>query len=70
MAYGPPVGIPSLEAVLRRIQIPVYAIGGISPENLNPLRSLPLAGVAMISAFVQAVSVAELVQDVHRKSWS
>ena len=68
--YGPPVGISKLEAVLRRVQIPVYAIGGISPENLDSLRPLPLPGVAMIAAFVRAASVAELVRDVHRKHWS
>lgn len=63
-AFGEPLGIPRLESILRRIRIPVYAIGGITPERLQPLRGLPLTGVAMISAFVRARSVKELVQRV------
>lgn len=69
-AFGPPVGVPKLEAVVRKARIPVYAIGGIRLENLDVLRPLPLAGVAMVSAFVRAVSVAELVREVQRPSWS
>ncbi len=69
-AFGEPLGLPRLESILRRIQIPVYAIGGITPERLPPLRGLPLTGVAMISAFVRARSVKELVQRVRGEGWS
>jgi thiamine-phosphate pyrophosphorylase len=64
-ALPSPPGIPKLEAVLRRVRIPVYAAGGIGPENLEKLRGLPLAGAAMTSAFVRAVSVPDLIRQVH-----
>lgn len=64
--YGPPVGIPRLEAVLDKVRIPVYAIGGITPARLDALRGLPLTGVAMVSAFVRAVSVEDLIREIHR----
>ncbi len=57
--------IPKLEAVLRRVRLPVYAAGGIGPENLERLRGLPLAGAAMTSAFVRAASVPDLIRQVH-----
>ena len=69
-AFGEPLGVPKLEAVLRRIKIPAYAIGGVTPERLAILRDLPLTGVAMISAFVRAPSVADLVHQVHQRRWS
>jgi thiamine-phosphate pyrophosphorylase len=69
LAWGPPVGVPRLEAVLKQVAIPVYAVGGISPRNLALLRGLPLAGVAMISAFVRSASAAELIRQVHGESW-
>lgn len=69
-AFGEPLGVVRLESILRRVRIPVYAIGGITPERLEPLRRLPLTGVAMISAFVRAPSVGELVRRVHGAAWS
>ena len=66
---SPPAGIPKLEAVLRRIRIPVYAAGGIGPENLERFRGLPLAGVAMTSAFLRTPSLPDLVRQVHSISW-
>ena len=69
-AFGEPLGVSRLESILRRIRIPVYAIGGITPERLEPLRGLPLTGVAMVSAFVRARSVGELVRRVRGASWS
>ena len=65
----PPAGMPKLEAVLRRIRIPVYAAGGIGPENLERFRGLPLAGVAMTSAFLRTPSLPDLVRQVHSISW-
>jgi thiamine-phosphate pyrophosphorylase len=68
-AFGEPLGVPKLETILRRIKIPAYAIGGVTPERLAILRGLPLTGVAMISGFVRAPSVQELVQQIHGSRW-
>jgi len=65
IASGSPLGVPKLEAVLRRVRVPVYAAGGIGPENLERLRGLPLAGAAMASAFVRAASVPDLIRQIH-----
>ena len=64
-SIGLPLGVAKLEAVLRRVRVPVYAAGGIGPENLEKLRGLPLAGAAMASAFVRAASVPDLIRQVH-----
>jgi thiamine-phosphate pyrophosphorylase len=69
MAWGEPVGVAKLEAVLHTVRVPVYAVGGISLDNLERLRGLPLAGVAMISAFVRTPSVGELIRRVHETPW-
>ena len=68
-AFGEPLGIPKLETILQRVRIPVYAIGGVTPERLEILRQLPLTGAAMVSAFVRAASVSELVRQVHGSKW-
>lgn len=65
----PLAGIPGLESLLRRIRIPVYAAGGIGPENLERLRGLPLAGVAMTSAFLRTPSLPDLVRQVRSIPW-
>jgi thiamine-phosphate pyrophosphorylase len=69
-AFGEPLGVPRLESIVRHVKIPVYAIGGITPERLEALRLLPLTGVAMISAFVRARSVEELVRRVRGTAWA
>lgn len=66
---GEPLGIQRLEAILASITVPAYAIGGITPERLPALRRLPLTGVAMISAFVRAPSVADLVRQIQQRGW-
>lgn len=68
-AFGEPLGIAKLESILRRVKIPAYAIGGITSQHLSQLRSLPLTGVAMISAFVRAPSIEELIGQVHGRKW-
>ena len=60
-----PLGRSGLESMLRRIRVPVYAIGGITLDRLDSLRGLPLTGVAMISEFVRTPSVEGLIRRVH-----
>lgn len=52
--YGPPLGLGALEQVLTKVKIPVYAIGGIGPDNVGAVAALPVAGVAVISAVATA----------------
>lgn len=52
--YGPPVGLGGLEAVARRVAIPVFAIGGVRPGRARPCLDAGARGVAVISAVLSA----------------
>jgi thiamine-phosphate pyrophosphorylase len=52
--YGAPQGLNKLKEVLEKISLPVYAIGGIKPENILDLRRLGVSGVALISAIMSS----------------
>lgn len=52
--YGEPVGIERLAEACRRLRIPVFALGGIKPENVPVVLSRGAHGVALISAILAA----------------
>lgn len=52
--YGDPVGVERLRAVTEILQIPVFALGGIKPENCPEVVSCGVRGVALISAVLSA----------------
>lgn len=52
--YGAPQGLPALKTIVANISLPVYAIGGIKPENIDSTKKLGVRGVALISAIVSA----------------
>jgi thiamine-phosphate pyrophosphorylase len=51
-AYGAPQGLGSLERVAAAVDVPVIAIGGITPERVGDVRCAGAAGVAVISAIL------------------
>lgn len=53
-AYGKPQGLRSLKEVVEKISLPVYAIGGVKPENAEAVRKTRARGVAVISAIMAA----------------
>lgn len=53
-AFGAPQGLAALKKVVENSAVPVYAIGGIKPENINEVRSVGVHGIAVISALVSA----------------
>jgi thiamine-phosphate pyrophosphorylase len=55
-AYGPAQGLDRLHAVARAVGVPVIAIGGITPERVGDVRAAGAAGVAVISAILEADS--------------
>jgi len=60
--YGPPQGLAALERVAQSVNIPVIAIGGITPERVSEVRAAGAHGVAAISAILSAESPAEAVR--------
>jgi thiamine-phosphate pyrophosphorylase len=53
-AYGKPQGLELLQEVVEKISLPVYAIGGVKPENIAAVKKTGARGVAVISAVMSA----------------
>jgi thiamine-phosphate pyrophosphorylase len=66
-AYGAPQGVPALKTIVDNISLPVYAIGGIKPENIASTKKLGVRGVALISAIVSAESPKEAAAKMLRQ---
>ena len=47
--YGPVVGLGGLRNVTERVNIPVFALGGITPERVSECRDAGAYGVAVMS---------------------
>jgi len=45
----PPRGVKQLEKIKKSVQIPVYAIGGISQENISGIKKAHADGIAVMS---------------------
>jgi thiamine-phosphate pyrophosphorylase len=52
--YGNPQGLERLQGVVEKISLPVYAIGGIKPENVAAIKKTGARGIAAISAVMSA----------------
>lgn len=61
-AYGPPAGTEALRRVLESVTVPVWAIGGITPETAVLLKGIRIAGVAAIRWIAGASDPAEAVR--------
>ena len=66
-AYGTPQGLPALKTIVDNISLPVYAIGGIGPENVEFIKSTGARGVALISAIIGAPNPREATERILRQ---
>jgi len=66
-AYGAPQGLAALKTIVDNISLPLYAIGGIKPENIESTKKLGVRGVALISAIVSAESPKEAAAKMLRQ---
>jgi thiamine-phosphate pyrophosphorylase len=55
-AYGPATGVAVLREACEASDIPVYALGGITPDRIEELSDCEVAGVATIGAILGASS--------------
>ena len=62
-----PRGLRFLEEVCRRIFLPVYAIGGITPENAASVRGTGAAGACVMSALMEAKEPSALIRQIRKK---
>ena len=61
--YGEPLGLDALECVTRVLRIPVFAIGGITPDRARQCLDAGAHGVAVISAILAASDIPAAVND-------
>ncbi len=54
VVYGEPCGVKKLAEAAALLEIPVFALGGISPTNITEALSTNIHGVAVISAVLTA----------------
>jgi thiamine-phosphate pyrophosphorylase len=59
--YGPPPGIEGLRAVCTAVRLPVFALGGVTPERVGDCLAAGAWGVAAISAVLAAEDIAAAV---------
>ena len=62
LKYGKPVGVDALEQVIRKTNIPVFAIGGITGSRINNIRKSGAYGVAMIREVLAPDNIKEKSQ--------
>ena len=54
-------GLPFLEEICKTVRIPVYAIGGISSQNMESVRKTGAAGACLMSGFMRCKTVEEIM---------
>lgn len=62
--YGKPQGLAPLKEVVKKISIPVYAIGGIKVGNIGDVREAGVRGVALISAIMSSADPCRTTQEI------
>jgi thiamine-phosphate pyrophosphorylase len=61
--YGPAQGMAALERVTSAVHVPVFAVGGITPERVPEVMRAGASGVAVIGAILGADRPAEVVTE-------
>lgn len=55
-------GLSFLKAVCGAVSLPVYAIGGIGPRNIGPVRAAGAAGGCLMRSLMESENVQELLK--------
>ena len=63
-SYGPPCGREGLMAACRAASLPIFALGGITPERLAALAGSGAAGVAVIGSVIGAENPARATESL------
>lgn len=58
-----PRGIEFLKEIKRAVKIPVYAIGGITPENIPLIKETGADGACIMSGFMQCENIGNYIKN-------
>jgi thiamine-phosphate pyrophosphorylase len=61
---GERIGLEGLRAVVNAVRIPVVAIGGVDADNASSIAATGAAGVAVLSALMQAAQPDSVVRSI------
>ncbi len=67
-AYGPAAGVDALREACEASDIPVYALGGITPDRIEELSECETAGIAAIGSVFAAPSPAGATRALCKRS--
>lgn len=62
--YGPPLGLDGLARLTARSPVPVFALGGVTPETAGSCVAAGAAGVAVMGAVMRADDPARVVRSL------
>lgn len=65
-AFGAPQGLASLAKIVEMLSLPVYAIGGVTPDNTTSVQHVGARGVALIAAIMAAEKPQDAAQTMVR----
>lgn len=65
-SFGAPQGLAALQKIVATSALPVYAIGGITEQNVEAVRNLGVHGIALIAAIISAERPKETTQRLAR----
>lgn len=65
-----PKGIVSLKRIVEKIKIPVLAIGGIGPENINDVISTGVHGAAFIGSVLKSSNPSKTIKELRKKMYA
>jgi thiamine-phosphate pyrophosphorylase len=60
-----PKGLLFLKELCEQISVPVYAIGGISEQNISAVRDTGAAGACMMSSFMQNTDISSYITRIN-----
>lgn len=56
----------TLEEICRAVPIPVNAIGGLNKDNVSVLKNIPISGICVVSAIMQAENPQKAAEELKK----